>query len=136
MPTCDICGTEKKLKPLKLPGSGVTINVCRGCRQGVIASRPQVPTKQHHHHIVVDDGMNKYIDDLCHALGLTRSEVWRRMAVTVRTLYSDNLKFVDAIRDDADMAPIHKALEGSNKSLVEALKPMSGLIQSLLSKKS
>lgn len=136
MLTCDICGTKKKLKPLKLPGSGVTIRVCRDCRRGVLACRPQVPTKQHHHHIVVDDGMNRYIDDLCLGLGLTRSEVWRRMLVTVRTLYSDNLKFADAIRDDSDMAPIHKALEGSNKTLVDALKPMSGLIQVLLSKKS
>jgi len=77
----------------------------------------------------VDDAEKEIIESMAADLGVSRSEVWRRLLVTVAVLYSDNLPFKDALRNMKELEGIHKVLEEQNVTLTlsDALKSVPEL---------
>jgi hypothetical protein len=79
--------------------------------------------------IRVDDIEKEIIESLAKDLGVSVSEVWRRLLVTVTVLYSDNLLLKDALREIKELEGVHRVLkqENINITLSDALKSLPEL---------
>jgi len=77
----------------------------------------------------VDDVEREVIESLAKDLGVSRSEVWRRLLVTVAVIYSESLSLKDALRDIKDLEGVHRVLknEGVDIALSDALKSIPEL---------
>ena len=58
------------------------------------------------------------ITELAEALGISKSEVWRRLLATVRILYSDYITLREALSQDVEKV-LDKPLSSALKSLPE-----------------
>jgi len=79
--------------------------------------------------IRLDDVEKEALESLRKDMGVSMSELWRRLLVTVKVLYADNLPLTKALREDTDeLKKIHRILRKSNMTLSDALKPIPKLI--------
>ena len=77
----------------------------------------------------VDDVEKEVVESLANDLGVSVSEVWRRLLVTVAVLYSDNLLLRDALREIKELEGVHRVLKRDNVNIIlsDALKSIPEL---------
>jgi len=85
--------------------------------------------RKHTMTVRVDDVEREVIESLARDLGVSRSEVWRRLLVTVAVIYSENLPLKDALRDIKELEGVHRILKRKkiNITLSDALKSIPEL---------
>jgi hypothetical protein len=67
--------------------------------------------------IRVDDVEFEVLESMAKDLGVSKSEVWRRLLVTVAVLYSDNLLLRDALQNVRELEGVHRVLQEQNVTL-------------------
>jgi antitoxin component of RelBE/YafQ-DinJ toxin-antitoxin module len=77
----------------------------------------------------VDDVEKEIVESMASDLGVSVSEVWRRLLVTVAVLYSNNLLLSDALREIKELEGVHRVLKngGVSITLSDALKSIPEL---------
>ncbi|MFQ6077434.1 MAG: ribbon-helix-helix protein, CopG family [Candidatus Bathyarchaeia archaeon] len=85
--------------------------------------------RRHTMTVRVDDTELEIIESMAKDLGVSRSEVWRRLLVTVAVLYSNNLPLKDSLRNVKELEGVHQVLKNQNvtMTLSDALKSIPEL---------
>jgi len=81
--------------------------------------------------IRLSDEEREVIETFAKELGVSRSEVWRRMLTHLWMLYQEDLSLDDALKDIDELAGVHKILKGTNMPLYKALKSVPELVELL-----
>jgi len=85
----------------------------------------------------VSDDQYSEIERLAEQMGVSRSEVWRRLLLTVRVLYSPDLTLADVLRNNEKTEKIHELLaQGYDLPLHEALRSIPELIEIIKAKET
>lgn len=81
--------------------------------------------------IRLSDAEREIIENFARELGVSRSEVWRRMLTHLWVLYQEDLTLDEALRNTDELAEVHEVLKGTNIPLYKALKSVPELIEIL-----
>jgi len=81
--------------------------------------------------IRLDDAEREVIQGFARELGVSRSEVWRRILVHMWILYQEDLSLKEALRESDELQPVHNILKGINMPLYKALKSVPELVEVL-----
>ena len=73
------------------------------------------------------------VNSLAKRMGISQSELWRRLLITVKVLYDGKLKLRDALKEDGELKGVHKILKRSDLTLARALKPIPEILRKLTS---
>jgi len=84
--------------------------------------------------IRLSDVEKEIIENFAKDLGVSRSEVWRRMLTHLWVLYQEDLTLDEALRDVDELSKVHEVLKGLNIPLYKALKTVPELIEVLRKK--
>jgi len=85
----------------------------------------------------ISDDQYSEIERLAEQMGVSRSEVWRRLLLTVRVLYSPDLTLSDVLRNNEETEKIHELLaRGHDLPLHEALRSIPELIEIIKAKET
>lgn len=85
--------------------------------------------RKHIETIRLSDAEHEIIGNFAKELGISRSEVWRRMLTHLWVLYQEDLTLDEALKDTDELAGVHKVLKGVNMPLYKALKSVPELIE-------
>jgi len=81
--------------------------------------------------IRLSDAEREIIENFARELGVSRSEVWRRMLTHLWVLYQEDLTLDEALTNTDELAKVHEVLKGTNIPLYKALKSVPELIEIL-----
>jgi len=85
----------------------------------------------------ISDEQHSEIERLAEQMGVSRSEVWRRLLLTVRVLYSPDLTLADVLRNNEKTEEIHELLaQGHDLPLHEALRSIPELVKIIKAKET
>jgi len=85
----------------------------------------------------ISDEQHSEIERLAEQMGVSRSEVWRRLLLTVRVLYSPDLTLADVLRNNEKTEKIHELLaQGHDLPLHEALRSIPELVKIIKAKET
>jgi hypothetical protein len=92
---------------------------------------------RHNENFRVSDDEHREIARMAKEWGVPRSEVWRRLLLTVRVLYDSDLMLSDVLKIDDKTFEIHQLLaEGHDLPLHEAMRPVPQLADILRAKET
>jgi len=92
---------------------------------------------KHNVNFKVSDEELREIERLAEQMEVSRSEVWRRLLLTVRVLYSPDLTLADVLRNNEKTEEIHELLaQGHDLPLHEALRSIPELIEIIKAKET
>ena len=81
--------------------------------------------------IRLNDDELEAVESLANRLGISQSELWRRLLITVKVLYDSKLKLRDALKEDEELKNIREILKRSDLTLARALKPIPEILKKL-----
>jgi len=85
----------------------------------------------------ISDSQYLEIERLAEQMGVSHSEVWRRLLLTVHVLYSPDLTLSDVLRSNEETEKIHELLaQGYDLPLHEALKSIPELVEIIKAKET
>lgn len=87
--------------------------------------------RKHVETIRLSDAEYETIGNIAKDLGISRSEVWRKMLTHLWILYQDELSLNEALKDTKELTKVHEILKSANASLplYKALKSVPELIE-------
>jgi hypothetical protein len=88
--------------------------------------------RRHVETIRLSDEEREVVENFAKDLGISRSEVWRRMLTHLWILYQEELSLDEALKDTAELVRVHEVLRtGTNIPLYKALKSVPELVEIL-----
>ena len=87
--------------------------------------------RRHNENFRVSDAELAEVERIAKQWGTPRSEVWRRLLMTVKVIYDEELTLRDALQVNKKTFKLHKFLEKGDIPLYEAIRPVPELIRIL-----